>query len=118
MTWRWEFQARVRRVVDADTLDLACDLGFGMTANVRVRVLGVNAPERNTPEGRAAELFAITLLGAHPQLTVRTELGKSFDRWLGEITLPDGSNYATRLIDAGHGTSYPGTSVSASTKKG
>jgi endonuclease YncB( thermonuclease family) len=90
-------------------LDLDVDLGFHVHVHVRIRVIGVDAPERNTREGRAADLFAITLLGGAPNVTVRTEFDRSFERWLGEITLPDGTDYAARLIDAGHGVPYERT---------
>lgn len=100
----YEYRARVRRVVDADTLDLAIDVGFHVTVHARVRVLGLWAPERNTPAGRTADLFAITLLGDSPEVIVRTKLDRSFDRWLGEVRLADGTSYAERVISAGHGT--------------
>jgi micrococcal nuclease len=102
----WTYRARVRHVVDADTLDLDVDAGFHVHMHVRVRVIGVDAPERSTPEGKAADLYAITLLASTPYVTVRTELDRSFDRWLAEVTLPDGTDYAVRLIEAGHGTRY------------
>ncbi len=102
----YEYHARVRRIVDADTLDLAVDLGFHVAVNVRVRVLDLWAPERHTSAGKAADLFAITLLGDAPEVIVRTKLDRTFDRWLGEIRLPDGTSYAERVIAAGHGTPH------------
>ena len=40
-----QFQAKVRRVVDGDTLDLDIDLGFHITLSERVRLMGVDTPE-------------------------------------------------------------------------
>ena len=40
-----QFQARVKRVVDGDTLDLDIDLGFHITLSERVRLMGVDTPE-------------------------------------------------------------------------
>ena len=42
------FKARVKRVVDGDTLDLDIDLGFHITLSERVRLIGVDTPETRT----------------------------------------------------------------------
>lgn len=75
-----------------------------------MRVLDLWAPERHTSAGRAAEQYALHLLGNNPCVVVRTKLDRTFDRWLGEIRLPDGSSYAQRLISAGHATPAKETS--------
>ncbi len=43
-----QFQAKVRRVVDGDTLDLDIDLGFHITLSERVRLMGIDTPETRT----------------------------------------------------------------------
>jgi len=43
-----KFKAKVRRVVDGDTLDLDIDLGFHITLSERVRLIGVDTPETRT----------------------------------------------------------------------
>ena len=48
----FEYKARVVRVVDADTLDVIIDLGFNVLTNQRVRLLGINAAEKNTEMGK------------------------------------------------------------------
>ena len=40
-----QFQAKVRRVIDGDTLDLDIDLGFHITLSERVRLMGIDTPE-------------------------------------------------------------------------
>lgn len=53
------YRAEVRRVVDGDTVDLDVDLGFGVWRMAeRVRLMGVDAPERWTPAG--AEISAVS----------------------------------------------------------
>lgn len=47
----WTVPATVLRVVDADTLEVLLDLGWRLTLKTKVRLAGVNAPERNTPGG-------------------------------------------------------------------
>lgn len=42
----WTFPAKLVKVVDADTVDFLLDeLGFGLCIKVRVRLLGIDAPE-------------------------------------------------------------------------
>jgi micrococcal nuclease len=44
----WQYRARVARVVDGDTLDLAIDLGFGVTLTgdeARVRLRAIDTAE-------------------------------------------------------------------------
>ena len=43
-----KYKAKVRRVVDGDTLDLDIDLGFHITLSERVRLLGIDTPETRT----------------------------------------------------------------------
>ena len=43
-----QFQAKVRRVIDGDTLDLDIDLGFHITLSERVRLMGIDTPETRT----------------------------------------------------------------------
>ncbi|NCO41795.1 MAG: nuclease [Armatimonadetes bacterium CG_4_10_14_3_um_filter_66_18] len=42
---RFVYAATVKRVVDGDTADLVVDLGFHTSQEMRVRLLGINAPE-------------------------------------------------------------------------
>jgi endonuclease YncB( thermonuclease family) len=81
---------------------MAIDLGFDVTFNARIRVKGVDAPEMKTPEGKAATFWAITFLGGMPYVVVRTELVRTFERFVGVITLPDGRDYGEVLVEAGH----------------
>ena len=43
-----QFQAKVKRVVDGDTLDCDIDLGFHLTLTERVRLMGIDTPETRT----------------------------------------------------------------------
>ena len=43
-----QYKAKVRRVVDGDTLDLDIDLGFHITLRERVRLMGIDTPETRT----------------------------------------------------------------------
>ena len=44
----YEYEMKVLRVVDGDTVDAQIDLGFKVHHNIRVRLYGINAPESRT----------------------------------------------------------------------
>ena len=44
----YEYNAKLLRVVDGDTLDASIDLGFDVWVKKRVRLYGINAPESRT----------------------------------------------------------------------
>lgn len=107
---------RVVKVVDGDTVDLELsrqlDLGFHVHVAAstvqRVRLLGVDTPERGQPGWREAGEYVRQWLEDAEQddLTCATRKGDSFGRYLATITaglacLNDD------LISAGHAIPYP-----------
>ena len=44
----FEYNAKVLRVVDGDTVDALVDLGFSVHRKIRVRLYGINTPESRT----------------------------------------------------------------------
>lgn len=98
--------ASIRKVVDGDTVDAVLDLGLYLTAAIRFRILGVDAPERGRPGAAEATAFVQTWLDDSHGLTVRTRKADSFGRWLGDLHREDGSCLSTALLDAGHAVPY------------
>lgn len=96
----FEYAAKVTRVVDGDTLDLDIDLGFSVTFNIRVRLLGVDTPEtfgvkRDSEEYAAGvearkfvEDFVAMNGGRVTVQTVKDKKGK-FGRYLATIHAGD-----------------------------
>jgi endonuclease YncB( thermonuclease family) len=87
------------------------DLGWRVSREAEpVRIYGVNAPELSTPEGKVAKSFAESLLPIGLAVTVVSlKLLGAFDKYgrtLGGLTLPDGRDYGTELIGAGHAVPY------------
>jgi len=41
----YEYKAKLKRVVDGDTMDLIIDMGFKITTEQRIRLKGINTPE-------------------------------------------------------------------------
>jgi micrococcal nuclease len=51
------YKAELIRVVDGDTVELMIDQGFDTSRKERFRLYGVDAPEMNTAEGKAAKAW-------------------------------------------------------------
>lgn len=83
--WRYTYEAEVRRIVDGDTVDLAVDLGFGVTISERFRLFGLDAPEVRGPERteglKSTQWLATQLVGLTHIETIRDKKGK-YGRYL------------------------------------
>ena len=112
----------INRVVDGDTIDVTIDLGFDLYKKDRVRVAGVDTPEKRTRnlEEKALGLDATQWLkekleGAidgDDELTIRTELkggmGK-YGRLLGWLYIGDDLvSINESMILEGYAWSYDG----------
>ena len=106
----WTVPATVVRVIDADTVIVDLDLGWRVFRNgERIRVAGIDAPERGTPEGTAATVFARQLLEPGDRVIVTSQAKPSFERTVGSIAIVDSDtgsamDYAQALLEAGHAT--------------
>ena len=90
---------KLLKVVDADTLDVLVDLGFGVTFGIRVRCAVYDAPEtrrivrkgervteREVELGLHARAYAEVLLASAPRLWLQTWGRKGgYNRWVGAI---------------------------------
>lgn len=101
MGFTWTVPAKVLRIVDGDTIRLDLDLGWDIRLTRNARIIGVNSPEMNTPEGVAAKAFASTLLPVGALVTFLSRQLDKYGRPLGEIEY-DGKNFAAEMINAGH----------------
>ena len=112
----------INRVLDGDTIDVTIDLGFDLYKKERVRVAGVDTPEKRTRnlEEKALGLDATQWLkdkleGAidgDDELTIRTELkggvGK-YGRLLGWLYVGDEQvSLNEQMITEGYAWDYDG----------
>tara|TARA_Y100000356_G_scaffold108631_1_gene95030 strand:+ start:1087 stop:1557 length:471 start_codon:yes stop_codon:yes gene_type:complete len=120
----YEYNARILRVVDGDTVDVDIDLGFGMAyVKQRVRMLGIDTPESRTRDleekrfGLAAKKYVQKYLKVGEKYKLKTALDKGkYGRILGEffVTEPDVHpvefNLNQEMIKDGYGVAYYGQS--------
>ena len=112
----------INRVVDGDTIDVTIDLGFDLYKKERVRVAGVDTPEKRTRdlEEKALGIDATNWLkdklegaiAGDDDLVIRTELdggvGK-YGRLLGWLYIGDGDlSLNEQMITEGYAWSYDG----------
>ena len=110
------YRARCVNVHDGDTITFDLDLGFGHMLQgldwdgktwLSCRALGINAPELRTTAGKEALAFAQTLISPGDVCMVLSHgWDKYGGRFNGEITLPDGSDFATLMLEGGHAVKY------------
>lgn len=106
----YEYNATVEKVVDGDTVDLLVDLGFSILYRHSCRLVGVNAPEHDTPEGEAAKLYLVQLLPPGAKLVLRTQKDKfeKYGRILGVLELPSKAIVNDLLVSTGHAKKWDG----------
>ena len=112
----------IDKVVDGDTIDVTIDLGFDLYKKERVRIAGIDTPEKRTRDLEEKKLgidatnwmkgtLEDTINGEH-ELTIRTELkggvGK-YGRLLGWLYIGDEEvSINEQMIDEGYAWAYDG----------
>ena len=81
------YDARLRRVVDGDTLVVALQVAPGIFLDQKLRLRGLDCPELATPEGRAAKRFVDALAARTSAVTIRTSKPDKYDRYLADVFL-------------------------------
>ena len=113
---------KINRVIDGDTIDVTLDLGFSLTKKERVRIAGVDTPEKRTRDKEEKTLgidatnwmkqkLTDTIKGDE-ELVIRTELkggvGK-YGRLLGWLYINDDIvSLNEQMIKEGYAWEYDG----------
>lgn len=105
--------SEVVRVVDGDTVDVILDLGFGLFKKERVRVAGVDTPEKRTRNANEKKLgydathFAEKWFAAEGDVVVKTSKDGKYGRMLGYFHRGDDC-FNDRLVSEGYAFEYWG----------
>lgn len=113
---------QINRVVDGDTIDVTIDLGFDLYKKERVRVAGVDTPEKRTRnlEEKKLGIDATCWLQeklenaveGDDDLIIRTELDGGFGKYgrlLGWLYVGDSNlSLNEQMINEGYAWSYDG----------
>jgi micrococcal nuclease len=105
----YEYHANLVRVVDGDTVDVRLDLGLGIYKNERLRLHGIDAPEKRGEERvegiEATRHLELLLKGPLLVQTIKDKKGK-YGRYLAVIYDQEGVNINSQMIEDGHATLY------------
>ena len=118
----YEYKCKLVKVVDGDTIDVIIDLGFDLYKKERVRIAGIDTPEKRTRDLEEKELgidatnwmkgtLEDTIKG-EDELTIRTELkggmGK-YGRLLGWLYVGESDvSLNEQMITEGYAWEYDG----------
>jgi len=108
----------VNRIVDGDTIDVTIDLGFSININQRVRVAGIDSPEKRTRDaaekalGIDATEWMTKRINEAPELIIKTavegSMGK-YGRVLGWLFVgEDDVSLNEQMINEGFAWKYDG----------
>lgn len=122
----YEYNVKIVKVVDGDTVDVDIDLGFGMTyKKQRVRMLGIDTPESRTRDlvekqfGKASKKHLKKLLEMSERISLISHDKGKFGRILGELyghyneghpVYGESFNINQQMIDDHHAVEYDGSS--------
>jgi len=116
-----EYNVKVIKVVDGDTVDVDIDLGFGIVlTDERVRIMGIDTPESRTSDkvekvfGLASKARLKELLDEEAILITQDDkhgedMKGKFGRILGDFRV-GGRTVTEILIEEGHAVAYHGQS--------
>ena len=112
----YEYNCKVEKIVDGDTIDVVLDLGFDIL--YKSRLYGIDTPEsrtRNLDEkarGKMASAFLKKAIEEGEKVCIQTKLKDSrgkFGRVLGDVVV-DGVNINQSMVDNHHAVKYFGQS--------
>ena len=111
----YEYDCRIKRVVDGDTIDLDIDLGFGTwRCSERIRLYGVDTPECRTRDakekaaGLLAKKFVEDALHVGGTYRLQTKEKGKFGRYLGTIKIDGELTINAALISENLAVPYSG----------
>ena len=112
----YKYNAKLDRVVDGDTVDALVDLGFDTWKKVRIRMMGMNAPESRTRDleekarGLAAKdrLAEILELENEGKFILQSHGVGKYGRCLGTLWVDETVDVNKTLISEGHAVEYHG----------
>lgn len=107
----YQYEAEVLKVIDGDTLDLFIDLGFKVGFNTRIRMIGIDTPEKWHPYGKVVKAYLQELLW-HKKVMIDVTKKDKYGRYLGVVYLNKGDEQSVNdhLIEINMAKAYHGAS--------
>ena len=105
----YTYFTKIEKVIDGDTVDVFIDLGFKVWRSERIRLVGVDTAEKNTPYGKATKEYLTQLLAGK---IVKLEVFKpdKYGRYLGKIYINSEISINDQMVSTGMAKGYMGDS--------
>lgn len=109
----YRYRAKLLRVVDGDTVNLEIDLGLDVKRQIKCRLFGLNAPEKNTAEGKAAAAWLVERLARCKSIVAETikDRTEKYGRYLVELCDESGAYINGEMLRAGMAKEYYGVGM-------
>ncbi len=111
----YEYNAKVIKIVDGDTVDALIDIGFSVWVQKRIRLYGINTPESRTRDlvekkaGLAAkEQLKSWIEENDNKIRIKSHGVGKYGRCLGEIYTEGDESLNKQLVKLGHAVEYFG----------
>jgi micrococcal nuclease len=104
----YEYNAKVVRWVDGDTVELDVDLGFRLRFQDHFRLDGIDTPERGKDGYLAAKLRAGVLAPVGSDVFIQTSKSDKYGRYLAAVWPPVGPPVNVALVNEGLAVPYFG----------
>jgi len=104
----YEYKATIRTILDANTVELKVDVGFGLTIQRVFAVVGMSAPTfrgaKHPEEISAAELAKKTAIAmaAGARVLCRSHKIAKYGRYAAELIFEDGETYVEKMAKKGY----------------
>ena len=106
MSVNYNYNAKVGKVIDGDSVILLVDVGFRLSIEMNIRLTGINAPELNSVDdkerfvARQAKEYLQSLLTPGSKVTIKTSKPRKdkFGKWQAEIVNNFGVNVGEALV--------------------
>ena len=111
----YEYEIKVQKVIDGDTIDVLFDVGFSMFREERVRLAGIDTPETATKDkrekafGTEAKVFVGEWLRGKKNLRAKTTKDDKSGRILAHIYDEEGKCLNEEMVARGYAWKYDGT---------
>lgn len=102
------YKAKVINVVDGDTVDVLVDLGFSMLSKQRIRLAGIDTPERGQV-GYTEASVKLSELVLDKDIELKTTKPSKYGYYLGDLIV-NGSSINQQMIELGLAKPYFGGS--------
>lgn len=110
----YEYEIKIQKVIDGDTIDVLFDVGFSMFREERIRLAGIDTPEtaskdkREKSMGGEAKVFVAEWLRAQKSLKAKTTKDDKYGRILADIYGDNGSCLNEEIVAKGYAWKYDG----------